>query len=85
MHHTKKWVPWITKGICRWVISSLGPGRITHMGCRTSKCRRLCWVKTLALPHLRIPHGWGKIWLPELGLAPVGRKGVFVLLSAILE
>jgi hypothetical protein len=29
--------------------------------------------------------GGGKIWLPELGLALVGQKGVFVLLSAILE
>jgi hypothetical protein len=29
--------------------------------------------------------GGGKIWLPELGLAAGGRKGVFVLLSAMLE
>jgi hypothetical protein len=28
--------------------------------------------------------GGGGIWLPVLGLAPVGRKGVFLLLSAIL-
>ena len=28
--------------------------------------------------------GGGKIWLPVLGLAPVGRIGVFLLLSAIL-
>jgi hypothetical protein len=64
---------------------SLGPGRIGHMGCRITKQRRLCWVQTLGLPHLRIPQGWGKIWLPELGLAAGGRKGVFELFSAILE
>jgi hypothetical protein len=42
------------------------------------------WVYTLALPQLRFPHRWGEIWLPVLGLAPVGRIGVFLLLSAIL-
>jgi hypothetical protein len=42
------------------------------------------WVYTLALPQLRFPHWWGEIWLPVLGLAPVGRIGVFLLLSAIL-
>jgi hypothetical protein len=29
--------------------------------------------------------GGGKDWLPELVLAPLGGKGVFELLSAILE